>query len=320
MPARDRRRSRDTGGAFHVDETLAGKTLADAVRRAAGVSWGEAERRILGRLVAVHGNACFDPARRLKRGDVVNLLDHAAAKPPEAGDLDVLFQDRHLAVIDKPAGLVSVREPRERGVSDRRRERQPTLDELLARRLRRPQDLHRGKTIFPVHRLDRDTSGVMVFARTPDAERTLSRMFQAHDLKRQYVAVVRGRLDGPRTFDTMMVRDRGDGRRGSLPAGDDHADAKRAITRVRPLEATPGRTVVSCELETGRTHQIRIHLSEAGLPVCGDKTYGDRHEPNPPPRQALHAATLAFAHPTTGKPLRFEARWPNDLRSWLAKR
>ena len=297
----------------HVTGELIGRTLGDVVRRGLKLSWGEAERMVIARRVAVHGNLCMDPDRRLKAGDVVNVRGEAAQKPPEGDDLNVLFQDRHLLVVDKPAGVVSVRERREKGLSAKRRERQATLDELLASRVRR------NERVIPVHRLDRDTSGPMLFAKTPEAERALAAMFQAHVLDRRYRAVVHGTPIGGK-ITSLLVRDRGDGRRGSLPPGGDAKDGQRAVTFVEPLNPVgDGRRVVECRLETGRTHQIRIHLSEAGHPVCGDKLYAERNEQHPPPRQALHAFSLSFDHPMTGRPMRFERDWPADLARWLRR-
>jgi 23S rRNA pseudouridine1911/1915/1917 synthase len=174
----------------------------------------------------------------------------------------------------------------------------------------------------------------MVFARTAEAEQKLIRMFAKHDVQRAYVAVVHGRLE-EQTIDTWLVRDRGDGLRGSvrnvtegIPAD---AGARRAITHVRPMEyvASPhspaGYTIVECRLETGRTHQIRIHLSEIGHPLCGEKVYTHALGAKPiddasgAPRQALHAAELAFVHPLTNQPLRFRMALPADLKEWLLK-
>ncbi len=307
-----------TSKPLHVDASDAGVTLAAFIRKQRKLSWGDAELRIMGRRVAVHGNICLDPARRLKNGDVVHLLEEAAPKPPEPEQIDILFRDRHIVVVDKPAGLISAREPRENALSAKRRERQPTLDELLDKRLRRPHD--RDKTIFPVHRLDRDTSGLMLFARTPDVERSLVSMFQAHDLERIYQAVVHNGQPNTQTISTLIARDRGDGKRGSVPHDTADKSAKRAVTQVKPVGMAAGnRAIVECQLETGRTHQIRIHLAEKGHPVCGDKTYGLRGEPDPPPRQALHAYVLAFEHPDNGRPMRFDSPLPRDLDGWLRR-
>ena len=193
----------------------------------------------------------------------------------------------------------------------------------------RPGDRRRGRPandkrlrIRPVHRLDRDTSGPMVFARTPEAEQKLVRMFARHLVQRAYVAVVHGGVEA-QTIDTWLVRDRGDGLRGSTPLGNSAEGAQRAITHVRPLEHLADYTIVECRLETGRTHQIRIHLSEIGHRLCGEKLY--THVPGQPPpddasgapRQALHAAELAFIHPITNQPLRFRMPLPKDLKEWL---
>jgi 23S rRNA pseudouridine1911/1915/1917 synthase len=146
-------------------------------------------------------------------------------------------------------------------------------------------------------------------------------------VKRTYVAVVHGHC-GAQRIESWLVRDRGDGLRGSSPVGAAAEGARRAVTHVRPLEQleVPGLgtfSVVECRLETGRTHQIRIHLAESGHRLCGEKVY--THAPGQPPhedgsgapRQALHAAELAFVHPLTGQPLRFLMPLPEDLKAWL---
>jgi 23S rRNA pseudouridine1911/1915/1917 synthase len=166
----------------------------------------------------------------------------------------------------------------------------------------------------------------MVFARMPQAEQALIRMFARHAVQRAYVAVVRGHVEA-QTIDTWLVRDRGDGLRGSTSLGEAAEGARRAITHIRPMQhvAAPGGeyTIVECRLETGRTHQIRIHLSEIGHPLCGEKVYTHRPDDKPradvsgAPRQALHAAELAFIHPITQQPLRFRMPLPPDLKSWI---
>jgi 23S rRNA pseudouridine1911/1915/1917 synthase len=146
-------------------------------------------------------------------------------------------------------------------------------------------------------------------------------MFRKHAIHRAYRAIVLGRVE-PQTLESNLVRDRGDRRRGStnLPEV-----GKRAVTHVRPLEDLDGYTLIECRLETGRTHQIRIHLAEAGHPVCGEKVYNKPLFGKPPvdrsgaQRQALHAAELGFTHPITGQPLRFEMPMPADMSRLLAK-
>jgi 23S rRNA pseudouridine1911/1915/1917 synthase len=179
--------------------------------------------------------------------------------------------------------------------------------------------------VRPVHRLDRDTSGLMIFALSSRAEQALVAMFKAHEVRRAYLAVVHGRVAEPRTIESWIVRDRGDGLRGSTPRGAADEGAQRAVTHVMPVEHLGDRyTVVECRLETGRTHQIRIHLAEAGHMLCGEKVY-TRPAPNAQPvpdrsgapRQALHSAELEFVHPVTGQTMRFASPLPKDLAPWL---
>jgi 23S rRNA pseudouridine1911/1915/1917 synthase len=170
-----------------------------------------------------------------------------------------------------------------------------------------------------VHRLDRDTSGLLVFARSVTAERHLMQQFRRHTTHRRYLAVVRGNV-AAQTISTRLVRDRGDGRRGStrLPEV-----GKVAVTHVRPVERLGPYTLLECRLETGRTHQIRIHLSERGYPLCGEKVYDQplfgeaTPDESGAPRLALHAAELGFEHPVTGEPMRFEMPLPDDLLAFL---
>jgi 23S rRNA pseudouridine1911/1915/1917 synthase len=168
----------------------------------------------------------------------------------------------------------------------------------------------------------------MLFALSPMAEQALERDFARHVVERVYHAVVGGSLTEKRTFDSYFVRDRGDGLRGSSPLGAKAPEAQHAITHVTPLEPLPGHTLVECRLETGRTHQIRIHLSEAGHPLAGEKTYtpsapsdiGPRtSDMPPPPRHFLHSHRLRFTHPATGKPLEYVSTYPKDLAGWLKK-
>src|SRR5262249_27374264 len=153
-----------------------------------------------------------------------------------------------------------------------------------------------------VHRLDRDTSGLVVFARTPEAEAELGKQFRAHAVARKYVALVRGQPN-PRRIESWIVADRGDGRRGSGTPRERH----RATTPVRIVEERGHYTLVECRLETGRTHQVRIHLGEAGAPLCGERVYDRPINGAPLPdesgakRTMLHAAFLGLHHPETGQ-------------------
>jgi 23S rRNA pseudouridine1911/1915/1917 synthase len=225
--------------------------------------------------------------------------------------------DEHVVVVEKPAGVNTVRHPAELEWSEERRAADPTLEDLaqwaIARELDRPA---RGlPRLRIVHRLDRETSGLVVFARSALAERELGLQFRRHSVVRRYLAVVPGYLS-TRTIQTRLVPDRGDGRRGSTPLPE---VGKVAITHVEVFERLPGYSILSCRLETGRTHQIRIHLAEAGHPVCGDKVYTRRpdgsvfEDKSGAPRLALHATELGFAHPVAGHPLHWTMPMPGDL-------
>ena len=180
----------------------------------------------------------------------------------------------------------------------------------------------RTPKVRAVHRLDRDTSGLMVFALSQDAEETLVRMFKKHAVERSYLAVVGGR-PSQQTIETWIVRDRGDGLRGSSHSAVGAEHAERAVTHIKPVETVGPYGVVECRLETGRTHQIRIHLAEIGHPLCGERVYTHKLGEPPhadasnAPRQALHSAELRLVHPVTGHRLHFRSPLPKDLAQWL---
>jgi 23S rRNA pseudouridine1911/1915/1917 synthase len=217
----------------------------------------------------------------------------------------------------------SVRHPSELEWSPQRRRLDPTLQDLAtwAVEARQRQPRKRLPPLRIVHRLDKETSGLLVFARTALAERELGMQFRKHTVIRRYLALVTGMMI-PRTIRSNLVRDRGDGRRGSttLPKV-----GKPAVTHVEVAERFDGFTLLSCRLETGRTHQIRIHLSEFGHPVCGDKVYCRKPngeivpDPSHAPRLALHALELGFAHPVTGAALFWEMPPPEDLQQLYQK-
>jgi 23S rRNA pseudouridine1911/1915/1917 synthase len=304
---------------FPVDPELAGQTLAAVLRTQwPGHSWSQIARQIERAGVRVNRVVCVDAARRLRAGDVVEIGTAAAQPVDWAARVRLLHVDRHLAVVDKPAGLLVERRPEERRWPAKRKALAPTLDELLPKLLAgRPRAKPSGGVI-PVHRLDRDTSGVMVVARTPQAALGLTAQLQRHSAQRVYRAVVAGH-PGTATIQSRLVRDRGDGLRGSTDA----ATGKTAITHVRELERIGPYALVECRLETGRTNQIRIHLAERGSPVCGEVKYHRRADgtllpdASGAPRLALHAAELEFVHPVAQTPLRFVSPWPAELATWL---
>ncbi|MGQ0635542.1 MAG: RluA family pseudouridine synthase [Planctomycetaceae bacterium] len=320
-------------------------TVAAALRGwLPGRSWSDVRNLLRARRVTVSGNLCLDEGRRLKADEVVKVLAHPAAPPPREEDVRIRYLDAHLVVVEKPAGMTTLRHPEERRWPAARRQKQPTLDELLpqiiARREQSPRRPKRsGKAPFrrqgrtrpaarpvtrrlrPVHRIDRETSGLMVFARTVDAERLLGLQFRAHSLHRRYLAVAWGEVR-KQTIETRLIEDRGDGRRGETH---NPKLGKPAVTHVKPLERLGNYTLVECRLETGRTHQIRIHLSERGHPLCGDKVYRGPYPGRPmpdesgAPRLALHAVELGFEHPITGEKLLFAMPMPADLAKFVER-
>ncbi len=311
---------------FRVLPKQVDQTIAAALREwLRGKSWTEVRGLLKARRVMISGNLCVDPARRLKLQDVIKILPNPAALLPKDVDVRIVFLDSSVVVVEKPAGMTTLRHSEERDWPARRRQTQPTLDEVLPRIVaKKDRGGHKrpGTTskLRAVHRLDRETSGLLVFARSAEAERHLVAQFRRHTTQRRYVAVACGTVAAA-TLESRLVRDRGDGRRGSTTLAD---AGKQAITHVRPLENLGDYTLVECRLETGRTHQIRIHLSEQGHPLCGEKVYtkplrGKPIEDRAAPRLALHAAELGFEHPVTGEPMRFEMPLPPDLAAFLAR-
>ena len=231
----------------------------------------------------------------------------------------LVYLDADLVVVVKPAGMMTV--PFE---DDDR-------DTLLAHTrvaVGRKERARRGKagenppnpTLRAVQRLDKETSGLVVFARTIPAQRRLQAQFSEVDEHphRLYLAIATGEARSA-VRETWFVRDRGDGLRGTWRGrGESPEGAKRAVTRIEVRERLNGATLVACALETGRTHQIRIHLAESGTPIAGETVYLRERTPLPAPRPMLHSAELGFAHPRDGRPLHFEEPPPADFVEYLA--
>ena len=310
-----------------VTAEQAGQTLAAILRiLRPGESWSKIRGLSTGRRVAVGGSLCMDPARRLKADEIVEVLTKAA--PVIIGEVPESVVIRHMdddvVVVEKGSGISTVRHPAEREWDEKRRVLVPTLDDVtqlaLAKKLGRTK--HDLKRLRIVQRLDKDTSGLVVFARSATAERELGRQFKAHTVVRRYIAIVPGMFK-PRTISSWLVRDRGDGRRGSGPEG--MGEGNHAVTHVTLFEQLPKYTILICQLETGRTHQIRIHLSEAGHPVCGEAVYNRRSDgsmtpdESGAPRLALHATELGFVHPTTAKEVHWEMPLPADLQRMIER-
>jgi 23S rRNA pseudouridine1911/1915/1917 synthase len=295
-----------------INAERAGRTLADVVRQAQSepCSWNRARELCKRGKVRRNGEITTDAALRVQLGDRVSIdLQAPRIRQHVLDDTSVVYVDTHIAVVSKPAGLLSV--PFD--ANDKN-----TLIDRLRFLLRRRYGVQ-GAELGAVQRLDIDTTGLLVFARTLAAKRQLQQAFRVHAIERRYLALAHG-VVAERHVETQLLRDRGDGLRGSYghfkaARGPVPADAKRAVTDVRPLAALRGATLIECQLSTGRQHQIRIHLSEAGHPLIGEQVYvRDFRAPLlPAPRIMLHAAVLGFEHPCTGRALRFELPAPADF-------
>ena len=295
--------------------------MAAVLKAQLRLSWSQARALIERGQVRLNSTPCTDGARRVAPGQRLQVqLPHEAgestpaARPDmrrnRAGGNDIIrYADAAIIVAEKPAGLTTMRHAHEAAEFGERGRRflPSTFADLLT-------DQVQGKgRLIPVHRLDRDTSGLVIFARNPVAARHLGAQFRQHSVGRRYLAIVRGQAKAGR-IESNLVDDRGDGRRGSGPGS-----GKQAITHVRVVEKLGDFTLVECRLETGRTHQVRIHLGEAGTPICGETVY-DRPLHGKPlpdrsgcPRLALHAAYLAIDHPTTGERIEWHSQLPREL-------
>ena len=290
-------------------------TVAAIVRQQTGLAWSRARRLCTEGRVTLNGERCLDPASRVAPGTVV-AVDQTAPKlrTGPLAESAIVFYDRDLVVVDKPAGMLSVAD--ESGNKE-------TIADYARTLLRRIGAPGVDSKLGVVHRLDKDTSGVMVFARTATAKRALAAQFRAHTVDRVYHAIAHGAVIATRV-ETYLLPDRGDGIRGShgrfrRPNGDAPNEAKLSITHVRPIATLAGATLVECRLETGRQHQIRIHLSELGHPLVGEHVYirdyaGPKIEAS---RPMLHARTLGFAHPRTAERVSFEREPPDDFQAMI---
>jgi 23S rRNA pseudouridine1911/1915/1917 synthase len=254
------------------------------------------------------GRVTVDGRERPKRyvlagGEVVRVAPAppAAAAPVPAPRFAVVWEDEHLLVVDKPAGVV---------VHPGAGHREGTLVQALAGRVAGGSDPERPGV---VHRLDRDTSGLLVLARSEAVHAALGAALRRRELTREYLALVEGRPPAREgVIDAPLGRDRRVRTRISTDTDDPHP----AVTRFVTVRALPGATLLRLRLETGRTHQIRAHLEAIGHPVAGDPDYGGAGRYGLA-RQFLHAERLAFAHPVTGAALALRSPLPEDLEEAL---
>ncbi len=284
----------------------AGERLDRFLAACEGVGSRAAAERLLGDGSVLVDGAPRPKSHRLAGGEEVQLelpeRRESALLPEPVEGLGIAYEDEHLLVVDKPAGVV---------VHPSAGHAHGTVVHgLLAQAIEGGEEPERPGI---VHRLDRDTSGLLVVARSDEAHRRLQRLLRRRELVREYLALVRGR---PRSLagriEAPIGRDRRDPTRHSL----DTATPRDAVTTFELLEQLPEHAFLRVGLETGRTHQIRVHLAAIELPVAGDPTYGVPGDLGLE-RQFLHAARLAFPHPFTGEEVAVESPLPPDLERAL---
>jgi 23S rRNA pseudouridine1911/1915/1917 synthase len=315
-----------------VTRAEAGRTVISLLRSHLGLSEGQVRDLVRGRRVHLCGRLCRTVTWRVRMGWLLEVDDRPTSPKPrpkkqgpnETSETKPIlhYVDAQIVVVDKPAGLTTMRHAHEAAEfgSRGRRFLPPTLADLLPGLLAQQKGTRPGR-VRAVHRLDKETSGLVVFARTAEAERHLGRQFRAHTVERRYLALVRGRPRAGR-IESYLVNDRGDGRRGSTAKP---GEGQRAVTHVAVLEDLGDFALVECRLETGRTHQVRIHLGEQGTPLCGERLYDRPLHGQPLPddsgaaRPCLHAASLGLEHPSTGKRMAWSARLPKDMAELLER-
>jgi 23S rRNA pseudouridine1911/1915/1917 synthase len=284
-----------------------GITLAAFVKAKAGVPNSVAKRHVETGKVFVDGACVTTIDHRLARDQQVELRLTAQRPLDPTREGILVYDDAHVVVIDKPSGVSSVPyEDRETG----------TAMDLIRGAWRRQGKPATTVALHVVHRIDRATSGLLMFAKSKRAELGLAAQLRSHSMERRYVCVAHGTVTS-RRIESYLVADRGDRLRGSTS----HANqGKRAVTHVEALETLRHATVCGVRLETGKTHQIRIHLAEAGHPLVGETVYIRDYEAAggkllTSPRLLLHAETLGFEHPITGERVSLRSELPPDFLS-----
>jgi 23S rRNA pseudouridine1911/1915/1917 synthase len=286
----------------------AGVTVAAFVKARANIAWSVAKRHVASGKVFVDGKCVTEVDARLIAGQQVELR-MAAPRPHDPAREGVLvYDDPHVVVLDKPAGVSSV------PYTDRETGTAMDLVRGAWRRMGKPAT---KVPLHVVHRIDRATSGLLAFAKSKRAELGLAAQFRAHSIARMYLCVAHG-VVVPGRIESQLVADRGDGLRGSTTRLD---QGKRAVTHVAVRQALRGATLCEVTLETGKTHQIRIHLAESGHPLVGEEVYIRDYNGAviEAPRLMLHAATLGFVHPITSARVELSSPLPADFTDVVAR-
>jgi 23S rRNA pseudouridine1911/1915/1917 synthase len=304
-------------GPWAIPAELHRRPLDGVVRALLAVPWSEARRLVETGKIRVAGEVVTNPTRFVRGGDQLSL--HRSAPRPRTARIQALednlivHADPSLVVVRKPSGISTV--PYEEEGAE---EQDLTLDALV-REVLAKRDRIRGRApLGVVQRLDKVTSGLLVFARSFAAKKHLAQQLRLRTMRRRYLAIAHGNVEGG-TLRSYLVAERGHGLRHSASQG--KREGQLAITHVEPVERLRGATLIRCRLETGRTHQIRIHLAEAGHPLVGEAVYtrAFRGTLITAPRLMLHAAELGFEHPADGRPMLFTEPPPPDFEAMLAR-
>jgi 23S rRNA pseudouridine1911/1915/1917 synthase len=286
-----------------VDPTEAGRTVEEILRGPMEISGRMIQRLTRSRGIRL-GSKPGQLGRRVRPGEVVSARVAPSEKPtlaPVRMDLAIVHEDDDLIVVDKPAGLL---------VHPTSATHRRTLAHGLASHFR---DRGIDAPVRPVHRLDRETSGLLLVAKSAFAHQHLDRQLRQGEVAREYLAIVEGSpTPASGVVDSPIGRTPG---RPGLRAV--RADGDRAVTRFETLDQCEGLTLLRIRLETGRTHQIRVHLAHIGHPVAGDRVYGASPRPGFE-RHALHAARIGFRHPRSAERLSFSSPLPAELATLLA--
>ena len=289
----------------NIKSLLTFKVLADAIlidfimEKMHGISRNRAKALISNRVVLVNNAITTHPLTELKAGQVVQLDRSKHKKAFHSNDIDIVYEDPYLLVVDKRPGLLSMSN----------NTRQQTVQTVLNRYLEKGGGRN---TSHLVHRLDRDTSGLMVYAKDVQTQQSLIDGWQHLVTDRMYIALVEGELESQRgRIQSWLTEDK----RFITHSSPVDNGGKFAVTHYNVLESSNGYSLVECELETGRKNQIRVHMADLGHPVVGDHKYGS--EIDPMRRLGLHAYMLCFTHPVTGKHLRFETPVPVPFEKCL---
>ena len=291
---------------FPVEEISAGRRLDVWLSEKISASRSHAQKLIADGFVKINGSPA-KANRKLAAGEIVSVTEPAAVDVdylPENLPLDILYEDADIIVINKARGMT---------VHPAETVKSGTLVNALLYHCRDLSGINGVRRPGIVHRLDKDTSGVMVVAKNDAAHLNLAEQIKSKTATRTYLAIVHGVIaDSTGIITGAIGRDKFDRKKMSVTA-----DGKSAVTEFRVLEKFADFTFVECKLQTGRTHQIRVHMAAIGHPLLGDTKYTARKNPFDICGQALHSHTLKLFHPTTGKLMNFTAPLPDDIKKIL---